>query len=152
MFMVLAMAASLTAAGCGGSDDSAEAAPPIAKAAFIKQANAICVKVTQKRLAPAFKTLLSEYAKAEGDEQKVKQVEVEYVTGTLVPIVQAMVDEIRAAGLPRGDEKKANEILDSYQEAIDEAEENPEDYPQKVNFAKARGLAQGFGLTSCKIS
>ena len=144
-FIAGTMAVGLIAAGCGSSDPS-----PIAKAAFVKQASAICA-TTVKKMETASAALIDEYAHAQGDKQQIKSAGVKYVSATLVPDVQTELDEIHAVGLPRGDEEEATQILESIQEVVDAAQDNPEAYPSEVQFKKSEKLADGYGLESCPV-
>jgi molecular chaperone DnaK (HSP70) len=140
------MAVGLLAVGCGGGDDEPA---PIAKKSFYKQANDICWDTSYEKLNPELGKLIRKTAKS--NEQQTKDIEAEYVADVLVPNVQTEVDELRALGMPRGDEPKIEAFLDEVQEVMEKAEESPEDYPSKVSLSKASSKAESIGVQECPI-
>ena len=135
-----------TAAANGGA---AGAEPPtIAKAAFIKEANAICAahrKKTAAELQAFFEDLTD-------NASETHEAEVTVLVPLLVSGVQAQLTDIRALGLPRGngDEEHADAILTAYQAWVEEAEANPQKIIQTNDiYDRARELANSYGLFAC---
>ena len=145
--MIGVLALGLLAAGCGSSgEDEPE---PIAKKTFVKKVNALCYDVSYRRLGPSLGEVAEKTVKS--DEQEKKKIEAEYVSDSMVPIVQTEIDEIRDLGLPRGEEKKAEAYLDEVQEFVDKAEEEPEAYPSKLSLTPASYKADKLGIHECPI-
>ena len=134
-------------AGCG-SDDS-ETTSSLTKAEFIKQADAICKKENAK-IATEFKSFAKENGIPLDKEPNPEQGE-ELVEEILIPNVKSQAEAIRDLGAPSGEEEKVTELLESLDEGIEEAEEDPGALfsSETDSFAKANKLARDYGLEVC---
>ena len=142
------MAIAAVAAGCGSSDDdSTETA--LTKQQFIAQADAIC-KQGNKEIEEGFESFAEENDIPKNQEPNKAQGK-ELVETVLVPSIDSQSEEIRALGAPRGDEDEISAMLDSLDEAVEEAEEDPEAlFAAKSDpFGKPNELAQNYGLKVC---
>jgi hypothetical protein len=65
--------------------------------------------------------------------------------------VRKQIDEIRALGIPSGDEQEVEAIFAAAEEALKETEEDPSVFGQGGvgPFAKANKLSREYGLTVC---
>jgi hypothetical protein len=133
-------------AGCGSDSETTES---LTKAEFIKQADAICKKEDAK-IESEFKSFAKENGIPLDKEPNPEQGE-ELVEEILIPNVQNQSEAIRDLGAPSGEEEKVSELLDSLDEGIEEAEEEPGSlFTSKSDpFAEANKLARDFGLEVC---
>lgn len=136
-------ALSLIIVGCGGGDDSTAS---LTKAQYIKQANAICKKGEEERAAllqSATENVNREFTDAE--KEKV-------VMTVFVPPYRKTIKELKALGLPEGDEEKAEAIVKAMEESAKKIEAEPlkglEDISQ---FEEPNKLASDYGLTNCVV-
>jgi len=164
----------LAIAGCGGRDgddtasggdtttntaasgetsnkqESNSSAPdkPVAKAAFVKKANAICDK-TVERVASLALPAIQQKTNESGRSQE--EVEVEFAQVSMAPELRREVRLIRDIGTPRGDQAKVDAILAAILEVAEEAEQNPKAVIQRGSstFDKPSQLADSYGLRSC---
>jgi hypothetical protein len=140
-----AVGAALIVAGCGSGGDSNTAS--ITKAQFVKQADAACKK-GEEQIQADFKAYI------EGHKNLTNPTEddfAEVVDTVLAPNVEQEVGEIRALGMPSGDEAKIEAILDSVEEGREEAEADPKNAIQTTpaSLEKANKLAKEYGLKVC---
>ncbi|HWO47338.1 MAG TPA: hypothetical protein VNM41_04690 [Solirubrobacterales bacterium] len=145
----LAVVAALVA-GCGGGDDTTtDETATLTKAEFIKQGDAICEKGNEE-LEGEFQSFAKENDIPLEKEPNTEQSE-ELVEEVLVPNIQNQAEELRALGVPSGDEDQVNAMLDSLEEGIEEAEDDPGDlFSGKTDpFGKANKLASEYGLKVC---
>ena len=66
--------------------------------------------------------------------------------------MQNQLDQIRALGIPPGDEEQVNAILDAAQEAVDKLQADPSVVIEQNTpdpFAEANKLAKDYGLSTC---
>src|SRR3954468_1703169 len=100
--VVGAMVVALAVAGCGGGSDSSSSTGSISKEKCVVKADAICKKGTERLQEAIFAALknprnLAKVSKAE---------QVKIVTTAMVPNVSREAKELRALGVPDGDEEK----------------------------------------------
>ena len=141
------MTIALVIAGCGGGGNSSTGASPIAKAAFVKKADAICKK-SSERLATGFVLFLKKHKNV----KRPSEAEYEQLVGTiLVPNVEREVKELRALGAPSGDEDRVGEIIEALEEGIETAESDPKAVAGSSDavFGIASRLAKEYGLEVC---
>lgn len=144
----------LFAAGCGGGDDSTTdsgasgasgasgvsgAAPD--KAAFIKQADAICsagddkIEAAQKSLGLSGQPSTAEAAK--------------FATDTIVPTIQDELDQLSDLTPPEGDEEQVDAVISAAQDGLDAVEKDPASIIDGKQFTDANKLADAYGFQSC---
>jgi hypothetical protein len=147
--LLAALAAlALIVAGCGGGSSSTESTSSLSKAEFVKKGNAICAK-NEKKIQKTFETFAEEHNFSEKNPPSEK--ELQELSGELLPVVRSQIDEIRALGIPQGDEKEVEAIFAAAEEGIEETEKNPSviSEPGGGPFKKANKLSRDYGLTTC---
>jgi hypothetical protein len=135
----------LTAAGCGGGETSTKTIP---KAVFIKKANAICKKSSERMVASFTSFLAKKKSSITHPSQATKE---EMVGKALVPSVKREIEEFQALGAPSGDEDRVGEIIKALEEGLETAESNPEAVASSSDavFGIASRLAGEYGLEVC---
>lgn len=136
--LVLALACGLIAAGCGGDDD--DGGDALSKEEFIAQGNEVCT-AGNAELQAAGET-------AGSGGPGTPQFDA-FVTDTLVPNVQGQIDDLRALGIPEGDEDTVNGILDDAEAALADIEADPSVLAQGNPFADVNQRLSDYGLTEC---
>jgi len=137
-----------TMVGCGGSGESST--PTIAKAAFIKQATAICERTSESVNAEGFEAL-QELEESSGETGRA--AEAEFIPEWLVPALETEIEELRGLGTP-SDGDRVDAIYGSLEEVINLAESNPKRYLyEQANFKhpykEAEKLATAYGIPEC---
>jgi hypothetical protein len=155
--LTAALSALLLAGGCGDSDDSATGSAgeeitvetsSLSKAEFIKQADAIC----QKTKSDFENAVVASLTRQRTNPVKPTEAspEEKLVETTLVNTYQKQIDEISELGAPSGDEEDIAAFLNTLQQVIDSAGEDPIAFIENdVSFGKAPKLAIAYGLTGC---
>jgi hypothetical protein len=134
------------AAGCGDDETSTESsstAASITKEEFLTQANEICAAGNKEIDAGAQEAF-------SGGKPSKADIE-QFATETLLPSVESQVEEIRALGVPAGDEDQVNAILDAADQAVEETKADPTLAASESGdpFAEANKLANDYGLNEC---
>jgi hypothetical protein len=145
-FAAAAIVIAFVVAGCGG-DSSGTAASSISKEEFIAKADVICKKGTE-RLQKALFGVLKEQRNL-ANVSKAEQEKI--VTTVMVPSVSREVEELRALGVPDGDEEKVDAIVGALEEGVETAERNPEVVTKSSDavFGIASRIAGEYGLKAC---
>ena len=140
--LVAVLVLALAATGCGSSDKKTPS-----KAEFLKKGNAICTKGNKEIEAAGRKLFTSQ-------KRPPRAKMLAFAKDTILPSVQRQVDQIRALGAPKGDEKKVKAIVDAAQAGIDKAKKNPLLLTQQGEgpFKQADTLARAYGLKVCGSS
>jgi hypothetical protein len=127
------------AAGCGSSNSDTTSTAAISKPEFLAKANAICKTGDAKQTAAQ-----------EALGKNPTQAEISnYTTNTLIPNVQAQIDQVKALGAPSGDEAKVNSMLALAQADLNKIKANPALINQGDQFVNFEKVAHPYGLTSC---
>ncbi len=131
------------AMGCGSSSDSS--APPLTKAAFIKQGDAICEKVPnryQARLKTLPKEQKSKSPQAKKEEENLKAA---------VPPLRTATTELEGLSAPTGDEQQAEAIVAALEEGADGIEAKPgsELSGPKSPLGQFAKLSKEYGFKVC---
>lgn len=136
------------AAGCGSSDDDSDATA-LTKQQFIAQADAICKKGNTE-INEGFESFAEENDLPKNQEPN-KEQGTELVETVIVPSVQAQSEGIRSLEPPEGDEEEISAMLESLDEGIEEAEDDPEAlFDSKSDpFGPANEKAKQYGLKVC---
>jgi hypothetical protein len=146
LIAVVAMAA-LLLAGCGGGSEDSSSGKSISKEDFIVKADAICKKGTERLQKAIFAALKNpqNLTKVSEDEQ------IKIVTTAMVPNVSREVKELRALGIPDGDEEKIDAMIAALEEGVETAEQDPEAVTKSsdVVFGISSRIAGEYGLTAC---
>lgn len=143
------MAIAAVATGCGSSDDGSTETAALSKQQFIAQADAIC-KRGNKEIEEGFESFAEENDIPKNQEPSKAQGK-ELVETVLVPSIASQTEGIRALSVPSGDEDEISAMLDSLDEAVEEAEEDPEAlFAAKSDpFGKPNEQAREYGLKVC---
>jgi hypothetical protein len=131
--------------GCG-SDDGASGSAQVSKAAFVRQANAVCEAASERIVAKS--------ATAEQNGKTGPQAGAELVPVILVPAIEEEIEEVRALEMPEGDEAQIEAILDALQEVMDKAKVAPEEFLAVLGagerpYRKVEKLANAYGIDEC---
>ncbi len=142
--LLAALALAAVAAGCGGGSDSSSSG--LSKAAFVKQADAIC-----KSKEAASNKEIEAFVKEEGIKGEPSEAQqVELVEKFVLPSVGEQSEAISELGLPEGEEEKAEELVSTLEENLEEAEDEPEGIVKGKNpFGPATKMASEFGMKDC---
>lgn len=129
-----------------GSTESSGEAPT--KAAFIKEADAICSKGDA-----AMTTEITDYAKEnniaiEAEEEPSEDQEVELFQAVVLPNIAKQAEEISALTPPEGDEETVEDITDTLTSEVEEAEE-ADGVPDESTLEEASKKAKAYGLKTC---
>ncbi len=141
LFLILstALAAGLIAAGCGDDDDESGDSS-LSKEEFVVQANDICTAGTTELNQAAEETFGTE-------QQPTPEEEEEFVTETVVPNIQAQIDDIREI-VPEDESDEVNGILDEAELALQDLEEDPT-VTEGDPFAEINDDLTEYGLSAC---
>jgi hypothetical protein len=148
---VLALLATILAlTGCGGgSTDATETTGSLARAEFVKKGNAICAR-TEKEVLEGVAKFLKKSNPLARKPPTGAQLEA-LAENVLVPKVRKQINEIRALGIPSGDEQEVEAIFAAAEAALKKTEEDPTEFAEGGSgpFVKANKLAREYGLTAC---
>ena len=141
-----AIVVALVLVGCGGGDSST-AAGSISKEEFIAKADAICKKGTE-RLQAAIAGVL----KNQPNITKVTKGEQEKIVATvMVPSISREAKELRALGVPDGDDERVDAMISALEEGVETAKRDPEAVTKSsdVIFGIASRIAGEYGAEVC---
>ena len=147
------MALAAVAAGCGSDDstetDTASADVTITKAQLIAQGDAIC-KQGDGEIEDGFERY-GEKNNIPKNQEPSEAQGIEIVETVIVPSIKTQGELIRGLGAPEGDEEEIDALLDSLDEAIEEAEENPETLFDEESdpFGDPNQKAEDYGFKVC---
>lgn len=154
--------ASATLGGCGGDDEGAtgsagssaatsgsagvaEGGERSPKEQFIEDANAVCAEANERIQAQ-----LQPYLKRNVSEGKEEAVIDEMLNEVIDPGMEEEIEEIRALGVPAGDEQQIEAVFTAMQGVVDEARADSSVFREKREpFKKPEELAVAYGLGSC---
>lgn len=140
--VVVFVATALVAAGCGGSDDETTA---LSKAQFTKQANALCQKSGEERVARYRAQQAAEKDSLGSSEQREQLFREAFI----FPF-EEMIEEVEELGVPEGDEQELEAIFKEWKRGAKIFEADPLLLlSEPPTFAKANKLSQEYGLTGC---
>jgi len=133
-------------AGCGGSNDSSDATAPT-KAAFVKEADAICAKADEAKIAG-----MRAFLRDNDSVDQMSRSELAAVVVDLgIPPIEAEAKELRSLTPPLGDEEKWDEMLSQIDTGIAEAKAHPEDLTEEAKnpFKQANAEGKAYGFVRC---
>ena len=114
-----------------------------AKAEFVAKANSFCEKQRQQ-----LQSKLQQITQAAKGSQKAALTR--FSKEAVGAAMKAEAEELRALGPPEGDEEEVEAIIASIEAIATEARENPATLASNASlFAKARKLAQAYGVDAC---
>jgi type IV pilus biogenesis protein CpaD/CtpE len=144
--LVVAAIAAALFAGCGSGDDSSSA-ESVSKEEFITKADVICKKGTERMQAAIARVLKDQrnLTKVSKDEQE------EIVTTVMVPSVSREVKELRALGVPDGDDERVDAMITALEEGVETAERDPVVVTKSSDaiFGIASRIGGEYGLAVC---
>jgi hypothetical protein len=135
----------LLVAGCGSSSSSssstAAAKPPLTKAQFLAQGNAICEQGNKNLEGPE---------KALGTTPTDAQFKA-FITGPFKSEVQRQIDAIRALSAPTADQATVKHVFDLAQTELDRVTSDPKAVESATvsPFKPFSTAAHAYGLTVC---
>ncbi len=141
----------LLVSGCG--DDGSTGAttpPPLSKAEFIKQADAACTKRVEEARKEFF-AYGQRVAKAKESDAE-RKAHLDTVAKTIIaPELRQQVADVKALGMPKGDEGEIEEILLALERGIAKAEAQPQRAIEESSrlLEPAARLASAYGLKVC---
>ena len=162
-FALGALAALALLAGCGGdggggagdgsqtTEGTVEASTPAgggskSKAAFIKEADAICAEAQTKVNAGLHGYLDHGTSQPRPPEEGAE----DFVAEVVIPTVEEEVERITALGPPADAEQASGALVVAFEEVIDEAESDPQGFFADAKAAqKATKTLQALGFKSC---
>jgi hypothetical protein len=139
------LCAGLIVAGCGSSSSSssstAAAKPPLTKAQFLAQGNAICTQGNKNLEGPE---------KALGTSPTDAQF-VTFIKGPFKSEIQRQIDAIRALRAPTADQATIKRIFDLAQTELDRVTSNPKavESSSVSPFKEFSTAAHAYGLSVC---
>jgi hypothetical protein len=138
--------AGLLVAGCGSSSSgtatsTAAAKPPLTKAQFLAQGNAICTQGNKNLEGPE---------KALGTSPTEAQF-VAFIKGPFKSEIQRQIDAIRALKAPSADQATVKHIFDLAQTELDRVTSDPKavESSSVSPFKEFATAAHAYGLTVC---
>ncbi len=139
----------VVAVGCGGADGSDTTT--VTKAEFVKQAGAICKKTAARRDAAALALFKEQRERGEPSRQEVKEQTEEVLTDAVLPALDQMANELAELDAPVDDGTQIDAIIESYREAIQEAESEPSAVVtgESNPLIEPRKLAVAYGIKAC---
>jgi hypothetical protein len=144
------VAAAMLVAGCGGGDDSSSSSS-ISKEEFIAKADAICKKSNEQMEAEIFKYLRQNRVKGSLRKPSVEDNE-KFIVAVLIPNLEREIKELKALGVPSGDEEKIDAMISALEEGLETAKNEPETVAagsSDIVFGIASRLAGEYGLETC---
>jgi hypothetical protein len=133
----------------GGGSEAADSTDDqtISKADFAKQANQICRK-TLRNVTEKTVPIIEREGKRPGNDPE--ELEVRLVSSIMAPELRAELEQLQDLGVPSGDEKQVNTILNAIEGVVVEAETNAAKVV-KYNTAlvKPSNLAKQYGISEC---
>lgn len=142
----LLLVALVAFAGCGGGDDGSDDSAPT-KAAFIKEADAICAKADKAKIA-GMRGFLREN---DSVDQMSRGELAAVVVDVGIPPIEEEVEELRELTAPAGDEETFGAMLDRIEEGIEKAKAHPVDLTaeQTNPFKQANIEGKAYGFVIC---
>jgi hypothetical protein len=157
-FVVVAILSVLVAAGISsgcGSDSSSnasatdEAAAPLSKAQFVKQAEEICQKGVKKKDEAVSAGLKELAATAQG--APTAQESAKLVEETVLPFYSKIVHELGQLGAPKADEVKVEKMMGEFEAALQAVEANPAAATKSNPFKATDEAAEAYGIENCRL-
>lgn len=158
-----ALLALFLAAGCGSDSSTAGSgnevtagqevtveAGSLSKAAFIKQADAICLK-TRAEFDKSFNNFINE-APSTKSTKKLEETIGDVANTILLPVYNKMTTEISTLGAPSGDEAEIEAFLNALQERLAAIQDKPTELSGSSAFKEVQRLASAYGLDGCAES
>lgn len=127
----------LLAVGCG--DDSSSDEPAPTKAAYIAEADDLCI-ASDDQLEVIVQDLPDSF---EAPETQAA------ITDEIIPLYRDLIEDLRALTPPEGDEEATAAVYDALEQVIDEIEEDPSVADSGDAFDSPNALAEDYGFEIC---
>lgn len=141
----------LLVAGCGGGSDDSNSGESISKEEFIAKANAICQKGNKQMEKELFVFLRQNRKGGTLRKPSVEQNE-KFIVTVLIPNLKREIKEIKALGVPDGDEERIDAMIAALEEGLETAEDDTATVAagtSDIVFGIASRLAGEYGATVC---
>lgn len=141
-------------AGCGSDSSSNasatdEAAAPLSKAEFVKQAGQICTQgLKEKDLA--LSSALEQRDPQNQTPFDAKELE-ELLSQAITPSYRKILDQLTQLGAPTGDEAKIDKMIGEFESALAAVESDPASAAKKSPFNAVDEKAFAYGLETCQL-
>jgi hypothetical protein len=149
-----------TSAGAGGADDNdttnptgtdgGAGTPNDPKSAFVEEANDVCTE-SNKEIQSQIQAFINNSSKG-GQLSKSEEEEglADLINEVVAPGMEEEIEDIRALGLPAGDEQQVEAILAAMQDAVERAQADPKAFGEQAEpFKTPERLAVEYGLGAC---
>ena len=145
--LIAVATAALLFAGCGSGSNDSGSGKPISKEEFIAKADAVCKKGTERLQKAIFSALKNPQSLTKVSEAE----QIRIVTTAMVPNVSQEVKELRALGIPDGDEEKVDAMIMALEEGVETAEQDPRAVTKSSDavFGISSRIAAEYGLKAC---
>jgi predicted small secreted protein len=144
------VAAAILVAGCGGGDDSS-ASGSISKEEFITKADAICKASSKRMEKELFEFLRKNRGGGTLRKPSVEQNE-KFIVTVLIPNLEQEIKELKALGIPDGDDEKVDAMIAALEEGQETAENQTATVAAGTSdmvFGIASRIAAEYGLQTC---
>jgi len=149
--IAVVVAAAMLVAGCGGGDDSSDSSGSISKEEFIAKADAICKESSKRMEKELFLFLRKNRTGGSLRKPSVAQNE-KFIVTVLIPNLQQEIKELKALGVPEGDDEKVDAMIAALEEGLETAEDETATVAAGTSdmvFGIASRLAGEYGLETC---
>lgn len=144
-------------AGCGGGDDETSALSPAqsaARAKFAAEANRLCEQrrlADERRALDVFRSKARYYERTGSLEEFRGSLRRQEIAIVLAPSLRRRLGAVRRLGIPRGEERRVEDLLAEIDAAAKAAMESPSGFLESGGMRKARQLARRYGIESCAV-
>ncbi|MEN8114245.1 MAG: hypothetical protein ABFS21_07640 [Actinomycetota bacterium] len=156
--IVLGVVVGLMVGACGGDEEA------LTKAEYIEQANAICA-ASNTEMEAAEEEVLATFEEARGDVEEVPTLDefaemASDITDRTVPILEAMLADLKELPVPEGDEDTLTVLYDDFEHALADLSEQSavlttgdeaaiSQFLEVDYFGDLNRRAAEYGLTIC---
>jgi len=145
---VVALVAAATLVACGGGGGETAPEGTLTKQQFLRKAKTVC----ERSVEELNKADLAAWKKYEPDHTTTDEAVLNEVSLALIPGKEKEVLRLRALGLPKGDERYVYEMLQAWEEGLEEAREDPSlirEAGPGTGLYKSSKMASTYGLEGC---
>ncbi|HEX5592691.1 MAG TPA: hypothetical protein VFX35_05030 [Solirubrobacterales bacterium] len=135
-------------AGCGSGDSTnaaaEEAAAPLTKAEFVKQAEQICTKGLKEKEQAVSAAL------KKGAGSNPKEIE-KLVEETILPSYGSIVEQLGELGVPEEGKAEVEKMVSDFESALSTVESEPVKSTKKDPFDAVDKAAAAYGIETCSL-
>jgi ABC-type phosphate/phosphonate transport system substrate-binding protein len=147
--LLLAMALTGLAVGCGGGNSTTEAtsasSAPLTKQEFVKRADATCLKNLEEKDAALQKAFSEQQGVPSKKELEALAVEV------VIPAYANLVEELGQLSPPSDDTAAVEGMVADYERGLKQVEEDPRQLISSEPFKETNEAARQYGLETCSL-